>query len=439
MNLNELRAKRAALIAEARAMVDAAKGENRDLTAEEQAAVDAKLTEADKFQAKIHQLEKLESAEASLAAPVPRVGQPVQPGSTGEQRPYVVPAGRPPRGYATQEQAYRAGSWLAATLFGHAASRQYCQEHGLAIGAVMGTTSNTAGGYLVPEEFNRAVIDLREQYGVFRQRVQVLPMASDVMVIPRRAGGLTAFFTTENADMSAGASDKSWDAVTLTARKMAVLTRYSTELADDAVISIAGDLAQEVAYAFALKEDQCGFLGDGTSTYGGIVGLANKIGSAGIYTAPTGHVGFDTLTMADFTNTIAKLPAYALPNAAWFIHASGFAASMQNLMYAAGGNTVDMISGATARSFLGYPVIVAQVLNGTLGSDTSKIKCYFGDLRLTTTMGERRGVALRTSDDRYFEFDQIGILATQRVDIIHHDVGDSSNAGPVVALKTAAS
>jgi hypothetical protein len=41
---------------------------------------------------------------------------------------------------------------------------------------------------------------------------------------------------------------------------------------EDAIISIADDLAEEIVYAFSLKEDQCGFIGDGTSTYGGIVG-----------------------------------------------------------------------------------------------------------------------------------------------------------------------
>jgi hypothetical protein len=43
------------------------------------------------------------------------------------------------------------------------------------------------------------------------------------------------------------------------------------------VINMGDDLAGEIAYAFALKEDQCGFIGDGTSTYGGMQGVCTKI------------------------------------------------------------------------------------------------------------------------------------------------------------------
>jgi hypothetical protein len=52
----------------------------------------------------------------------------------------------------------------------------------------------------------------------------------------------------------------------------------STELAEDAVISIADDLAQEMGYAFAVAEDAAGWTGDGTSTYGGIRGVKTKLG-----------------------------------------------------------------------------------------------------------------------------------------------------------------
>ena len=48
----------------------------------------------------------------------------------------------------------------------------------------------------------------------------------------------------------------------MTAKKLMVLTKYSNELNEDAVLNIGDDLAGEIAYAFALKEDQCGFTGD---------------------------------------------------------------------------------------------------------------------------------------------------------------------------------
>jgi HK97 family phage major capsid protein len=56
-----------------------------------------------------------------------------------------------------------------------------------------------------------------------------------------------------------------------------VLTTVSNELNEDAFVNLADDVAGEIAYAFAKKEDECGFVGDGTSTYGGIEGVASKL------------------------------------------------------------------------------------------------------------------------------------------------------------------
>jgi HK97 family phage major capsid protein len=87
---------------------------------------------------------------------------------------------------------------------------------------------------------------------------------------PRRTDGLTASFTGENTALTE--SQVSWDNINLTAKKLGVLTRMSTEIEQDAVVAIADWLVGEIAYAFAAKEDDCGFNGDGTSTYGGMRG-----------------------------------------------------------------------------------------------------------------------------------------------------------------------
>ena len=59
----------------------------------------------------------------------------------------------------------------------------------------------------------------------------------------------------------------------LTARKLMVLARMSSEVQEDAIIDLADTLAQEAAYAFAIKEDTVGFTGTGIGSDGGIVGV----------------------------------------------------------------------------------------------------------------------------------------------------------------------
>jgi HK97 family phage major capsid protein len=210
----------------------------------------------------------------------------------------------------------------------------------------------------------------------------------------------------------------------------------SSEINEDAVINLADDLAAEIAYAFSNAEDTNGFNGDGTSTYGGIWGATVKINdgnhAASIHTAATNNDSFGEFTLTDFHGVVGKLPLYARMNAKWYISAAGFANSMERLAYAGGGNTTSHITGGTGLAFLGYPVVLSQVLNtslvGTPASGT--IACLFGDLRLSTAFGSRRGVTVAMSEHRYFDTDQIGIRGTQRVDINNHSLG------PLIALKT---
>lgn len=338
--------------------------------------------------------------------------------------------------------AYQSGMFLKAALLGNSDAQEYCREHGIQYLAHSSSGMST-GGVLVPEVLLNTVIVLREQYGVFRRFAQVIPIGTESVVIPRQAGGLTAYFPGQN--QATTESEMSWDAATLTAKELAVLTRYPNTLAADAIIALADTFARDIAYAFALKEDQCGFIGDGTSTYGGIYGAATKINdgthAASIYTAATGNVSFETLDLDDFLGAMSKLPEYAKQsgNTRWYISSAGFAMSMARLMYNSGGNTVDTVGGGTGPSFLGYPVVISQVLNSTLGSDTSKIKCLFGDLSLASALGSRQDVTIEGSRERYFEYRQSAIQGVERFDINNHDLGDGSTAGPLVALKSAAS
>ena len=87
-------------------------------------------------------------------------------------------------------------------------------------------------------------------------------MNTDVLNMPRRTGGVSAFFVGEGAPITE--STATFDDVILVAKKMAALVRISNELAEDAIISVADWVAGEIAYAFARKEDDCGFLGDGS-------------------------------------------------------------------------------------------------------------------------------------------------------------------------------
>ena len=132
-----------------------------------------------------------------------------------------------------------------------------------------------------------------------------------------------------------------------------------------------------------------------------------------------------------------KLPLYAQQNAKWYISKAGYWASGARLANAGGGNTVEHLAGGpSTMTFMGYPVVMTQVLNSTLTAQTSTNIAVFGDLRQASMYGSRRGLSIMVSQDRYFELDQLAIKGTQRFDINVHEVGDASNAGSYIVLAT---
>lgn len=453
MDKTKLVEQRNAILADIDKITAAARDEKRQFNEDEKKQTDAKFSEIESIDQKISEISDQEARDAKLAALKSRKfasvsdnGQINEPPFEERKKP-AIPANviqrRSLKAFAgdnSNERAYRAGRWIFAALYGHEESRQWCQDHGVELRA-QSANNNYLGGYTIVPEFSSAIIDLREQYGIFRRESRVVPMMSDTLLVPRRAGGLTAYFVGESDSITE--SEKTWSQVQLTAKKVATLTRWPSELNDDAIISIADDLAGEIAYSFATKEDQCGFIGDGTSTYGGTFGVFAKIDdgnhAASIATAATGNTAFSTLDLSDFHTAVGKLPLYARGNAKWFISSAGFSDSMERLMYAAGGNTVSNLNGGTGLSFLGYPVVLSQVCNSTLSAQVSTVVALFGDLRLGTTFGDRAGVAVDLSTDRYFEQDQIAIRGKERFDIVAHDLGTGSAAGPIVAIKTPAS
>lgn len=454
-------------LADADALVKLAQSEDREFTDEESTRYDALVAKTDELTAKATKAqadeERIEAAKVKLA----ELSNPVRRASFGD--PTNVPRNSdhfveaksvefPKRRYGAlrhmshlkgatvaeqEETAYRFGIWMLAAR-GHDRARRWCAENGL---PVLGATAHTEGnnfngGYLVPEQFDNMMIDLREVYGVFRRNAKVVPMTSETYSTPRRTGGLTAYFVGEDSAITE--SNKSWDRVNLVAKDVYCISRYTNQLNDDAVINIGDDLAGEIAYAFAMKEDNCGFLGDGTSTYAGITGLKVKVtaSTSGLITGASGTAtSWSGITLANFNSMVGLLPQYAdTPNTKWYCHKGFYGSVMQKLEYAAGGNSVNSIAGGTGRMFLGYPVEISQVLSSAAGS--AEVVCYLGDLSMAALFGDRRGTSIAFSDSAVinsvsmFERNETAIRGWERFDIVVHDPF-TTTVGPVVGLLTA--
>jgi len=453
--VQELIQEREALFAKASEILDTIDTDNRDMTEDEKSTYDAALSRMESLDKDIATRQRLEALEQPVFVR-PRVDQPPQPSNAlpGDEpgKKTVRSTDKGPvieamRGHGKlqackdtaqgREQAYRCGQWLAAVLYGNVHAADWCRKNGLDVRSALSGGVQTAGGALVPEEFERSIIDLREQYGLFRRVCRVTPMSSDMKTTPRKTGGLTAYFVGEGVDGTE--SDAGWDNVNLVAKKLMVLTRMSSEIAEDAIIDLADDMAFEIGYAFAYKEDYCGFLGDGTSTYGGIVGVFTKA-IDGSHTkaaidATSGHNLLTEIDADDLLSLMAAVPQYAKRGARWYCSPAAQEVVFNAIKIAGGGNTRDMLADADTPRFLGYPIEVTDILPDSPSTDYNNVGMIgFGNLMMAATLGNRRGIRVALSDQKYWTKDQIGIKGTERFDINVHDLGSTTKKSPFAVL-----
>ena len=352
-----------------------------------------------------------------------------------------------------QKKAYAFGQYLMATLGGNQKSAEWCGKNGIAVTKAQAENINEAGGFLVPPELDGDLIQLRELFGVVRQLFKRSIMKSDTKMVPRRAGGLQAAFLADGDGIAA--SQKGWDMVTLTAAKLATLVLYSNELSEDAIIDIADDLAQEISWTFSEKEDATGFNGDGSSQYGGFLGVIPALikmwgvgGGAGlVQSSGAGYANsWGGITLTDINNVKGRLPRYAATrNPVWVTTTEFYSAVMERLLVAAGGNQVNSIQmGGDEQTFLGKRIVFAQVL--PIAPARQQVPLLYGAFDLAATFGDRRQTTIAMSDQYAFANDQLAIRGTERFSINVHDVGQADNranpaqpgpqAGPVVGLVT---
>lgn len=372
-------------------------------------------------------------ADAQLARAIPRHGH-IRNFSGADQNEKAL-------------KAFRFGNWFLAGPMSRKiggsklleTARAYCEQNGLV--RSINESVNADGGFMVPEEFGNDLVDLREKYGVMRQYAKMVPMASDRRTDPSLSGFVPTYFPEEEGEITAG--DLDFGQIGLTAKKLAALVPVSNEWNEDSIVSSGDLVAGEIGKAFAYKEDLCGFVGDGTSTYGRILGVTERLKAvdgtiANIAGLKVGAGNaYSELLFTDFEGTVALLPEFAdSDNAKWFVSRKFYYSVILPLLLALGGTTPGDAENGRPRRLLGYDVVFTPVMPSIAAN--SQVCAVLGDLSLGVSMGTRHDTRIAVSEHSRFKFDMLEIRGTERFDINAHGVGDTTNAGPIVGLITAA-
>ena len=338
-------------------------------------------------------------------------------------------------------EAYAIGRFVAAVILHDADSIRWCNNYGMNYLGQQVESVNTAGGVWVPVEWSDRIIENRDSYGVYRANAFVETMVGDTKDVRRRKGGWIAKHKGERQASELQDPDI-WDLVSLVAKKIDIYTTISDELSEDAVIGMADSMTSAAGEGLATREDLDGFMGDGTSEYGGIVGLFVKIlqdSRVGAVKAAPGHNTMQDIDEADLTKLMGTLPIYAQqsPDCAWYMSGYSYQTVAGRIKWLAGGNTISDIEQGWMPNFAGYPVRLSAVLPGQ-GSFVDQGMIAFGDLNRAATLGDRAGIMFKQSNDFLFETDEIAVKWQERFDAVNHDLGDDQQAGAIVVLTGAA-
>lgn len=345
----------------------------------------------------------------------------------------------PESGYEKAKLGYAFGMFALSTR-GNQKAIKWLKENTTYKAVNEGT--NSAGGFLVPDELVAELIFLREQYGVVRRNATIRTMSSDTLWIPKNSSSTTAYWVGESTAITQ--SQPVFDRVQVLAKKLGILTAVTSEVNEDSIIEIGTALAQDMAWKFAQEEDRVFMIGAAANaTDGNIDGFITAVNAVasnqGIVQAAVGSAAnYNATTLANFRTMVGKLPLYAdNQDAKWYMSKAFFNDVVCNRLDALSGNAaLDLMNFQSGRPTLyGYPIEFSQHLANTAAGTVNTPLCALANLKTGTVLGDRRSVQISVSSDYLFNTDELAFKAVERVGFSCHDPGTSTAAGSVIILR----
>lgn len=283
--IETLRGQRAKLIDEARTIVAAAEGENRDLTAEETQEFDRIEAESRSLKGRIDRLENLylEDREDRKV----RAGDDDDVESRADERkvPATLLEWKQQRsGVLPQdEDEYRSAFYRYLTA-------RDLRDLTVDEQRALSKASAGAGANLVPTAFSRTLIESLRWMGSLRSLATVITTdAGETLQVPTVSAHGTASWVAENAAFSP--SDETFGQSSLSAYKAATIIIVSEELLEDAAFDLEAYLRMEFSDRIGVLEETAYVVGDGTGKPTGITTQA----AAGVTAASATAVTADEL------------------------------------------------------------------------------------------------------------------------------------------------
>lgn len=380
----ELREKRAKAWDAAKQFLDAKRGADGMLSEEDTAAYDKMEQDVMNLGKEIERLERQAAidAELSKATSTPLTGKPGAKMNEEKEK----------RGRASDE--YKGSFWNAMRVKAPMPSVLNALQEG----------TDSEGGYLVPDEFERTLVEALEEENVFRTLAHVIQTSSGDRKIPVVASKGTASWVDEEGAYTE--SDDAFSQVSIGAYKLGTMIKVSEELLADSVFDLEAYISKEFARRIGAREEESFFNGDGKGKPLGILADAGgaEIGvNAGSPTA---------ITADDVIDLFYSLKAPYRKNAVWVMN-DATVKQIRKLKDSTGQYLwqPSLVAG-TPDTILGRPVKTSAFMpTAAAGAKT----IAFGDFKYYW-IADRQGRTFKKLSELYAANGQVGFLGTQRVD-----------------------
>ncbi|MGG1483493.1 phage major capsid protein [Peribacillus castrilensis] len=385
----ELKQKRMNLVTQAREILNKAQGENRSLTQEEETQYDRIMGDVDDKLKEIQREERMADLEGSLEQRSHVQGKP-DPQHQQEKR------NQNPR--ATEE--YRTAFWTGMRSGTNGLTGdQYNLLHNPEVRALaIGT--DAAGGFVVPDEYERNLIKKIEDVNIMRSLVTVIQTGSGTRELPFESDYGTASWGGEASVTPE--SDASFGIKTIGAHKLHTLIKVSEELMNDAFFDVEAYVESAFARRFGRAEEKAFINGDGVGKPTGLIQSAAD-GTTGVLSGITGD------NIIDLFHSLKRVYR---ANASWLM-----ADSTVKVIRKLKDNDGQYLwqPGITAGQpdrILNRPVHISDDVP-TMGAGVKSI--LFGDYK-QYTVADRKGRTMQRLNELYAATGQIGFRSYARLD-----------------------
>lgn len=378
----ELREKRAKAWEDAKAFLDSKRGTDGMLSAEDTATYDKMEAEVVNLGKEIERLERRASIDEELARPT---------SSPITNKPGSAMGGEEKKGRASNE--YRQAFWKAMRN-----KNSYDVQNALQIG------TDSEGGYLVPDEFERTLIESLQEENIFRSIAKVITTSSGDRKIPVVASKGTASWVDEEGPIPE--SDDAFTQVSIGAYKLATMIKVSEELLNDSVFNLEGYIAREFARRIGAKEEEAFFVGDGS---GKPTGIFNATGGADLGVTAASATA---ITVDEIMDLFYSLKSPYRKNAIFVMND----ATVKAIRKLKDGNGQYLwqpsISAGQPDTILNRPVKTSAYVP-TIAAGAKSIA--FGDFGYYW-VADRQGRSFQRLNELFAATGQVGFKASQRVD-----------------------